>query len=102
MFSPFPKTFQVYVYTNQKAKNMGARSSRSRNQNPDVSKVLKGKLICLTREDSYLQDKSLLYSKMKSIERGKVKLPIPLSKINKECFCFVLKLNGDIKIEYSF
>lgn len=83
---------------------MSARSSRPRAQTLGVSKSINGTLISLSREDTYLQNKSLLYSFMKRIETGKVKLPIPMERIQHKngCFHFTVKLDKTLKFDFSF
>jgi len=62
---------------------MGARRKTTRTSNNDVTKWFDGFGITLYREDTFEQDKNVLYRTMKKIENGKIRLGLPLDTIKK-------------------
>ena len=56
--------------------------------------------ITLHRENTFIQNKSLLYSKMKSIENGKLKLPIPLNRITHRIRIYSFQVNTDGSLKF--
>lgn len=57
--------------------------------------------VTLHREDNFIQNKSILYSKMKSIEKGNIKLPVPLISIKPneiKMYSFKVLINGSIEL----
>lgn len=83
---------------------MGVRRPRIENETLDVTKWFSfngiDKGINLHRRDAYKQKKSLLYSKMRSIEKGTLKLPIPLKYLNKTTHTLTVELNGTLTYGY--
>jgi hypothetical protein len=85
---------------------MGVRRQRACYSSLEVTKWFTDKPsrigIVLYRQDTYLQNKSLLYSKMKSIEKGRLKLPLPLSQLGRKTrlFPFIVQLDGSLRYGY--
>lgn len=80
---------------------MGVRRQRACYTTPTVTKRFSKKAVSLYREDLAAQNKTLLYSKMRSIATGKIKLPIPLKALGCELHAFTVTLDGHLKYYFS-
>lgn len=68
-------------------------NKRSRGYDRNVSKDIGGRIISLWRQDTFLQNKGVLYSKMAGIQRGTIKLPVPLKSLGKTVYSFTVTLD---------
>lgn len=79
---------------------MAVRGQRSANTTNGVFKSL-GKY-SINIEPRAFVPKSRVYSKIKSIEKGTIKVPVPLRKLGDRVFIFYLEESGSLTFGASF
>lgn len=83
--------FKKY-FNNKLNEILNARTSSS-----EITKNINGKTITFYREDTFKQDRSLVYQIIKKIESGKIKLDIPDKHKSNITYSFILKLDNTLE-----